>query len=581
HTVPKVKDAWQNVLYLKCISIKVLTFLLIVFMLSLTRISNAQDYCATPHNLPNLTYWESGFQYDDNPICVNVFFHIVRQSNGTGGYTNTNFNNLIQILNSAYNTHNILFNFSGFDYINNDTWANMTVTEANINAITLVNQTNNALGIYIMPNSLYTPNGYGVAGAANAIPGRGLIIDKNFVTQSTLSHEIGHCLNLFHTHHGSSCEFSSNNPNYCQEMINGSNCTSCGDYICDTPADPCLSGVVNASCMYIGNQTQNGIPYQPLTNNYMSYSLKECRTQFTTGQGLRMRQALLNNSILNGFVSTGCYKITGADLICTNSSYTISNFPTSAQVYWSASPNNVVSFNSNIIPNPAITLINPNNSGKFTLTATITYNGSTFSISKVIKYGKPYFQYQTLPPPYPEAVVFDPNIENCNEQCYHTSQAKLYSTSDAVNATSVTWQKMWSLPSNYGYWNGHNNSVSILFKAANQMVHLKRTASNTCGSIFEEYEFCSNNTYCTSGYRQAPIKFNIYPNPTTSKGKLFIKLEDAAYEDIMIEVLDADGNIVLLKNCSSNTDESITLPTLKTGVYYVRIGDNTQKLIIK
>lgn len=47
----------------------------------------AQDACGTPHNVPNISYYENGFLYDENPICVNVFFHIIRNTNGTGGYS--------------------------------------------------------------------------------------------------------------------------------------------------------------------------------------------------------------------------------------------------------------------------------------------------------------------------------------------------------------------------------------------------------------------------------------------------------------------------------------------------------------
>lgn len=120
-----------------------------------------------------------------------------------------------------------------------------------------------------------------------------MVVDKAFYNQSTLPHEIGHCLNLFHTHHGVE-------PGGCLENINGSNCNTCGDYICDTPADPTC--IVNGSCTYIGGATQNGILYTPDTRNIMSYSNMDCRNKFSAGQGERMYASLKSISILQNVV---------------------------------------------------------------------------------------------------------------------------------------------------------------------------------------------------------------------------------------------------------------------------------------
>lgn len=73
------------------------------------------------------------------------------------------------------------------------------------------------------------------------------------MTTSTSSHEIGHCLDLLHTHQGTQPGSAG-----CAENINGSNCNTCGDEICDTPADN-------------GNGVVNG--YTPDLRNLMSYYL--------------------------------------------------------------------------------------------------------------------------------------------------------------------------------------------------------------------------------------------------------------------------------------------------------------------
>ena len=49
---------------------------------------------------------------------------------------------------------------------------------------------------------------------------------------STVAHEMGHCLGLYHTHNGTG------DNNGTPELVNGSNSSTAGDYITDTPADP-------------------------------------------------------------------------------------------------------------------------------------------------------------------------------------------------------------------------------------------------------------------------------------------------------------------------------------------------------
>jgi hypothetical protein len=101
---------------------------------------------------------------------------------------------------------------------------------------------------------------------------------------SSFAHELGHFLNLYHTHETS----------YGVECPDGSNCTTTGDLLCDTPADPDLTNRVTG-CTYMGGVTTPsgcGGTYNPQVENLMSYSLKNCRSVFTAGQVDRMLATL-------------------------------------------------------------------------------------------------------------------------------------------------------------------------------------------------------------------------------------------------------------------------------------------------
>ena len=94
----------------------------------------------------------------------------------------------------------------------------------------------------------------------------------NFVPTSpfnkgrTLTHELGHFLNLNHTFQ--SCD--------------GANCTNTGDRVCDTPS----ANTPAYGCPAIG--TVSGCVDTQLTMNYMDYTNDACMYMFTAGQATRM-----------------------------------------------------------------------------------------------------------------------------------------------------------------------------------------------------------------------------------------------------------------------------------------------------
>ncbi len=193
------------------------------------------------------------------------------------------------------------------------------------------------INIFIWPK-----NAAGLSGSFNIVSKSVLIGGyvnniNHSVLDYWLSHEIGHCLGLFHTHHGTAAEvvIKSGSPvsncgipdfNQCSEAVMnngtlGPIMKKCGDYIEDTPPDPGLYNRISDNCQII-NPTSVA-PYQPLINNIMSYTHSFCLESFTNGQGSRMRYYIENcdyvRSIQMRGYSTG--KISTQPLTSTSNSY--------------------------------------------------------------------------------------------------------------------------------------------------------------------------------------------------------------------------------------------------------------------
>jgi hypothetical protein len=167
----------------------------------------------------------------------------------------------------------------GLNFINN------TQINTNLDPDNLLNQ--QWLLPFLVPNCInifYHENLLKYGGNAYSIPNTYCSIDNgNIGLWRTISHEIGHCLGLIHTHQDCTSSY-----------ISGTDCASTDDRVCDTPADPwCFSEIspscfTNSGCSYTGtckDAAKQSI-WSPPYNNIMSYwGLAGCSlSNFTPGQ---------------------------------------------------------------------------------------------------------------------------------------------------------------------------------------------------------------------------------------------------------------------------------------------------------
>ncbi|NEQ49650.1 MAG: T9SS type A sorting domain-containing protein [Leptolyngbya sp. SIO3F4] len=152
----------------------------------------------------------------------------------------------------------------------------------------------------------------------------------------TLTHEVGHCLNLLHTFQ-SGC---------------GNSCQSSGDRVCDTPPVANSSQACSFTLNTCSNDMQgNGSVYMQdvadQIENYMSYN--DCQNMFSLGQRDRMHNVLDNIPQLANLVSQQNLQATGVLNPATNE-VCRAEFDTERTVVCAGTP---VTFNDRSYFNPS------------------------------------------------------------------------------------------------------------------------------------------------------------------------------------------------------------------------------------
>jgi hypothetical protein len=256
---------------------------------------------------------------------LRIAFHIVRSASNTGGTTTAQLDAAIALMKQDFG-NSILFDVVSVDYIKSTPSKNYFIDNAYKLStsggptpplffdLVAENVVPNALNVYLGPSSNTFDGGIAspsrlactIAGTRTESSGSNYL-----VTSHGLSHEVAHLLGLLHTFQRQSTENASVPP-----LVNGQDCGTTGDLVCDTPVDPSQprTDLVNtfdfrpllANCMW-SNTTKvdpNGTLYQPSTSNIMAYTHVSCMANFTGGQFRKMHNYCLTSSDVAPAVTT-------------------------------------------------------------------------------------------------------------------------------------------------------------------------------------------------------------------------------------------------------------------------------------
>lgn len=226
--------------------------------------------------------------------CLNktfsVIVHMVRDSSGGTYITENEVIELIDSVSIYFDSICVDFEICEFRYVNNYQYDSVEISSGEFEQMQTDYNETYRINMYFVT---YTTSlsSYATQNGISMIDSGGILVLKG-ASPSQLTHEMGHYFNLLHTFHGS----QSGNP----ELVDGSNCATSGDLICDTPADPYFSGypapwfsIYTGAYDYPGLDA-NGQYYIPNVQNIMSNYPDKC--YFTNGQYRRMVMTYLSSS---------------------------------------------------------------------------------------------------------------------------------------------------------------------------------------------------------------------------------------------------------------------------------------------
>lgn len=253
--------------------------ILFAVLISISVTSNGQRInCTTQDNVTN-PISESALESTGGNAVIRLYIFRVGEANCVNQPTLADAYTAISNLESCFSEHGIFFTVACIDEICQN---------------------------YYHPDDYIRDDGINIflhngSGGHASIAGNRVSSGPDYVT---ICHEVGHALGLNHTHKGSPHLVSPPLADQgLAEYVDGSNCATAGDFICDTPADPEPDFTNTQGCTFEGLKSiRDGNPngshpdgdwYENVdVNNLMSYYDDVCLSHFTQGQGNYMKNAI-------------------------------------------------------------------------------------------------------------------------------------------------------------------------------------------------------------------------------------------------------------------------------------------------
>ncbi len=232
-----------------------------------------------------------------NNYTMPLTIHVLRNSDGSGGVSDASVYEVFCETSEKYAEYGMNLYLNSIEYHDNSTFNSNPNSDGTLDLLYSVASTVNIF-VHSAVSGQDLCGVYKGSAIYQQTVGSPDLIQVSSVcwSGSTLIHELGHYFGLPHTffgHEGSglNCNTQMNNA----EKVDGSNCTTKGDRICDTPpdysSDRWQCNPQGEGCNQID---PDGVQFRPDGTNYMSYSNDACVSKFTANQ-VDVMKALIDN----------------------------------------------------------------------------------------------------------------------------------------------------------------------------------------------------------------------------------------------------------------------------------------------
>ncbi len=231
---------------------------------------------------------------------IHLMIHVLRNDDGSNPATTPQtITNIVSELNRDYAPVKIEFSYD-WRYVDDSRYRSLADSE--INAMKDLYAINPDVQLNVWVTFMEGSYSFGTfPWDGRALTNRGgivMTVPHFSGTSSTLSHEVGHCLGLWHTFHGVSEVDACGD---CYEKADGTDGDITGDFCADTAPTP-----TNNSCQEVttNDPCTNDMPWAPTDrDNFMGYSGDGCWSRFSVQQRGRMHCWL--NDKLASWTCTG------------------------------------------------------------------------------------------------------------------------------------------------------------------------------------------------------------------------------------------------------------------------------------
>ncbi len=213
-----------------------------------------------------------------NTQYVPLAVHILHNNDGSGGLSDvSDAEDMVTLANAYFEDLNVEFYINEQDEINNSDYNTLDDSTEKSDLLNSTYASQTGINVYVV-DYYSSPGIIGVS----TFPGyedQGIVMISSAVNASNtaFTHELGHYFNLYHTHQGSGAE-----------LVARTNCTTQGDFLCETEADPAPYWVnSDDGCNYDTSTCQitscgkdaDGTEYQPNIGDVMGYYPNECKDE--------------------------------------------------------------------------------------------------------------------------------------------------------------------------------------------------------------------------------------------------------------------------------------------------------------